>query len=94
MLRKLAGGAAVGALAYGAGIVVGYRAAAVDFVENDAETLQRLAEHMYDLQPVTELSADDLTDEELESLPAEVQEAITDNADDDETDDTGHRAFQ
>lgn len=63
MIRKLLAAGAVLITGYFVGLLFGYRAAVVDYVENDAKTIRSMADTMYEKT-------------EAEDLPEEVQEAI------------------
>ncbi|EGQ44310.1 MAG: hypothetical protein J07AB43_00760 [Candidatus Nanosalina sp. J07AB43] len=54
-LRLLAGSAIVAGIGYVIGTVYGYRAAVVDYVENDANTIERIADTMYDTESFEDL---------------------------------------
>lgn len=71
---------------YIAGVLFGYRSAVVDYVENDAQTIQTMADSMYDSV-------------EQESLPEAVQEAMADadttrRSNEGNTADDGSKGFQ
>jgi uncharacterized protein YpuA (DUF1002 family) len=70
MIRKLITGVVVGGIGYLAGVLFGYRAAVVDYVENDAKTIQSMAETMYDTRKLHELVGEDEQDgaEALQNL--------------------------
>lgn len=63
MIRKLLAAGAVLITGYLVGLLFGYRAAVVDYVENDAKTIRSMADTMYETAS-------------KEDLPEEVQEAI------------------
>lgn len=63
MIRYIFTAVTVGAAGYIAGLIFGYRAAVVDYVENDARTIRKMADTMYDTA-----SADELPDEVKQAL--------------------------
>jgi len=65
MLRKLLAAGIVFSIGYVVGVIFGFRAAVVDYVENDAENIEEQAEDLYSQQQT-----------EAESLPDVVSEAI------------------
>lgn len=71
MLRKLVATGIVFAIGYTVGVIFGFRAAVVDYVEEDAEKLESMAEDIY---PSPEEGAQ--TGEQ--ELPGIVQDAIED----------------
>jgi hypothetical protein len=73
MIRKVVTGVIIAGIGYLVGLVVGYRSAVVDYVENDARTIRSVAQKMYDTRTVRELAKEDLSDEEMEKLPEQVQ---------------------
>jgi len=92
MIRKLILGTAVAGVSYLVGLLFGYRAAVVDYVENDARTIQSMAQTIYDTRTLHELAQEDLSDEEIEKLPEKVQAYLQGEEDDDES--GGRRGFQ
>lgn len=82
MLRKLLAAGAIGLVAYVLGTLFGYRAAVVDYVENDAATIRSMADTMYDTV-------------EKGDLPEEVQEAMEEaEGNTADSDGNGRRGFQ
>lgn len=73
MIRKVVTGVIIAGIGYLVGLVVGYRSAVVDYVENNAQTIRSVAQKMYDTRTVRELAKEDLSDEEMEKLPEQVQ---------------------
>lgn len=65
------------------GSIYGYRAAVVDYVENDAQTIRQMAETMY------ETASEEEVPEELQKV---MMEANSD--DEDESDESSASAFQ
>lgn len=86
MIRTIATAAIGGVVGYAAGLLFGYRAAVVDYVENDAKTIRSMADTMYD-------SADS-----FEDLPEEVKEQMkergADPEEETEADDRGNKGFR
>jgi hypothetical protein len=91
MIRKLLLGTVVAGVGYIIGLLFGYRAAVTDYVENDARTLQSMAQTMYDTRTLHELAQEDLSDEEIEQLPEEVQSYLEGDEDDESEE---RRGFQ
>jgi len=87
MIRKLLAAGIVLAVGYVAGVFFGYRAAVADYVENDAENIESMAEDLYPSPS-----------EGTQSLPQEVveqmEEAERDESDEGATADGGSRGFQ
>lgn len=83
MLRKLLAAGIVFVLGYIVGVIFGFRSAVVDYVENDAESIQSVANDIYP--------------SEEDGLPPEVVEALDgesdSSADTGATADSGGRAF-
>lgn len=80
-MRKLLLLAAVFVVGYIAGVVFGYRSAVVDYVENDAQTIETMADSMYET-----------VDEE--SLSKAVGEAVAEAQAGDESGESSASAFQ
>lgn len=68
MLRKLVATGIVFAAGYVVGVIFGFRAAVVDYVENDAESIEKVAEDLY---PSPEEGQAD-----GESVPSVVEDAL------------------
>lgn len=68
MLRKLVATGIVFAIGYIVGVIFGFRSAVVDYVENDAESIESVAEDLY---PSPEEGQAD-----GENIPSIVEEAI------------------
>lgn len=92
MIRKLVLGIIVAGVGYVIGLLFGYRAAVADYVENDARTIQSMAKTMYDTRTLHELAQEDLSDEEIEQLPEEVQAYLQGEEDNEESGE--RRGFQ
>lgn len=69
MLRKLLATGIVFAAGYIIGVVFGFRAAVVDYVENDAEVIEERAEDLYPSPEEGAASGD-------QNIPSIVEEAI------------------
>ena len=65
MLRKLLATGIIFVIGYIVGVIFGFRAAVVDYVENDAESIESVAADLYSEQQT-----------EAESLPDVVSEAL------------------
>jgi len=95
MIRKLVLGTVAAGAGYLGGMIFGYRAAVVDYVENDAETIQSMARTMYDTRTLQELSENDLTDEEIKQLPEGLRKYVEEGTgEQDEEEDGSGRGFQ
>lgn len=86
MIKKIVTAAIIGVVGYAAGLLFGYRAAVVDYVENDAKTIRSMADTMYD-------SADS-----FEDLPEEVKEQMREQGaapeEETESDDRDNKGFR
>lgn len=84
MLRNIAKVVLGAAIGYVAGTVFGYRAAVVDYVENDAATIERMANSMYE------------TADSFEDLPDDIQEEMKKQglAPDEDSEDENRKGFQ
>lgn len=86
MIRKLVLGAACVGVGYLGGLLFGYRAAVVDYVENDAQTIKSMAQTMYETREMPKL-VENLSEEEIEQLPDEVQSYLEGEDKEDESGD-------
>lgn len=75
MIRKLLAGAGVLVAGYALGSKFGYRAAVVDYVENDAKTIEQVADEIYD-----ESEAVDFSEMDGEKVAEVVEEMREDNS--------------
>lgn len=82
MIRKLVLGIIVAGVGYVLGALFGYRAAVIDYVENDALKIKSMAETMYDTRELEGLTQEEFSEEELENLPEELQEHLQTDEDD------------
>jgi len=85
MLRKLVVTSIAFAAGYYFGAVSGFRAAVVDYVENDSTRIEHMADEMYNTE------GDESDGEELPSI---IEDAINETSDDDDGESTGPVAFQ
>lgn len=89
MLRKLVATAVLLFVGYVAGAFFGYRSAVIDYVENDANKIESMADDMYASRTAEGTQPEQIPDN-VGALIAEAERRESSEEDDDE----GARAFQ
>lgn len=82
MLRKLLATGVIFAAGYIVGVIFGFRSAVVDYVENDAGTIEAVAKDLYP-SPEEGAATEDEVPDEVRAMAAEVNEESEDTTDGD-----------